>query len=185
MPPGKASRSPVRRLSARRLLRGEGEGNVHQPYLFFPLFAGDVGRPVGRQQRSEFVNRTPAAVTNFSTAGITLLLQNSGNVASDLVLIEFQLIYCTDPRHGALDGFTLNHAAESSFLASEATDTLDFVAAGAAVVKRINFGQPPVSHLANLYFRARVSTLWDTAVPPTAWSFGREPWVTEAYYRVP
>ena len=154
--------------------------------VFLPLFPGDVGQANSsvRLSKTEFQARQPLCVTDFDELGITLEIANSGQVISDVVTLEYEVVFCTAASHGALDGFTTSHASEeqSDLLAKYLS--MDVVDPGSSVRHRLVFPQIGFSNLKNVYFRARVSTLWTPSVPPDQWDFASDPSVTEAHYRV-
>jgi hypothetical protein len=163
---------------------GGGEGpDKGSPFVFFKLYETDVGHIAGRTVQKNFQIRTPSCV-DMSLTEVVLLISNSGLVISDLVVLEYQFVYCVDAKHGPTDGFTISHAGEAIRKPFEDYFSLDVVPAGGSVTKHI-----PVptwtGKLANLYFRVRASTIWSPKVPMDKWDFANEPSVTEAHLRIP
>ncbi len=153
-------------------------------YVYFPLYAGDVGAPSARAGKQEFVSRRPRCISAFDKTGLTIEIANSGQTASDAVSLAYQIVFCTLPSHGPQDGFKVDHAGETNSAAMDKYLNVDFVDPGSSVFRRIDFPDPGFGGLANIYFRARVSTLWSPSVPVDQWSFEDDPAVTEAHCRL-
>ena len=165
-------------------IKGDGDnGDVGSAYVYLPLYEGDAGSPKSRTGKVEFTTRRPKCASDFSTDGISLLIANSGLVPSDLVMIEYQLVYCTYSGHQAGDGFTISHAGEIVSAPFDSYLSIDYVPAKSAILKRIQFKPQPYP-LANLYFRARVSTIWSPDMPMDKWDFAKDPAVTEVHLRL-
>lgn len=165
----------------------ENEGDVGSPYIFLPLYDGDRGsrNEVDRINRTEFINRRPFCASDFSVEGITLLISNSGLVPSDLIMIDYQVVYCTAPQHQATDGFTISHAFDQPRDPLDSYQTIDFVPPNGSISKRIKFVDLsfPIP-LANVYFRAKVSTVWHPITPIDEWNFAKDVTVIEAHLRL-
>ncbi|MBD1362856.1 hypothetical protein IDJ77_03455 [Mucilaginibacter sp. ZT4R22] len=167
---------------------GGENGEVGNPYLFLPLYDGDIGVRYDRTTKSEFITRKPFAVSDFTQNGLNLTIANSGLVPSDLVMIEYQIVYCTAPGHNAQDGFIPGqsytiHAGEVTSNEIDSYQTIDFVPAKNTVIKQIKF--PNIGYgVYNMYFRAKVSTVWHKSVPMEEWDFATDVTVIEAHLRV-
>lgn len=153
--------------------------------VYLPLYVGDVGdaSPTVRASKGEFLNRRPSCITDFDERGVTLWIANSGQIISDVVTLEYQVVFCTAASHGPLDGFTISHASEEHSDELAKFLTMDVIEPSAAVPRRLDFPQLGFSNLKNVYFRARVSTLWSPSVPVELWDFATDPMVTEAHFR--
>jgi hypothetical protein len=152
--------------------------------VFLKLYEQDLGGDDGgREGRSEYLDRSPACVSEFTQEGLTLEISNAGHVASDLVGIEYQLVFCTYAGHTAQEGFTVSHTQEEESSDLDKLTSADFVLPRQSIFKRILFPPCP-DQLANIYFRARVSTIWARPVPRTDWNFASESSVTEAHLRI-
>lgn len=153
-------------------------------WVFLQLYDGDVGSPVGRTTHPRYMTRTPKCIAQFTRNEIAIDVSNSGTVMSDLVIVEYEIIYCSLKTHGVADGFTAVHAGEFS------PDPLDKLATAASIPAgesvRMLLKVPPISGnwLQNLYFRARVCTLWAANPPKSDWDFATDPRVTEGFLRI-
>lgn len=163
------------------------EGEPPGPYVFLPLFADDVGSRFGRDARVEYTSRKPACVDWSSPEELFLRVGNSGGVISDLICIEYDIVYCTASVHGPADGFTVSHAAEQASDPLEKYTTLNYVPPRGTIQIRIAipapFGNEFVG-VSNLYFRARATTIWASGLPRAQWDFLADPAVTEAVLRL-
>ena len=169
----------------------DGEnGEVGSPYLFLPLYDGDKGNRYSRINRVEFISRKPFGVKNFTPNGLSLIVGNSGLVPSDLIMIEYQIVYCTSSLHNTQDGFiagqsTTIHAGEIISNEMDSYQTIDFVPAQGTILKDIRF--PSVNYLEyvyNMFFRAKISTVWHQSIPMKDWNFANDVTVVEAHLRV-
>lgn len=169
---------------------GGENGEIGSPYLYLPLYDGDNGKRDDRINKPEFINRKPYAISNFTTKGLRLTIANSGLVPSDLVMIEYQIVYCTAIGHNAQDGFIPGqvatiHAGEETSNEIDSYQTIDFVPPKGVIFKDIKF--PPKNYLpyiSNIYFRAKVSTVWHESIPMELWDFANDVTVVEAHLRV-
>ena len=161
-------------------------GGIVNAYVYLRLHSRDTGAEFGpaRTDRPEFVNRKPHCVSDFTRQGLTLEISNAGEVASDVVGIDYQVIFCTYSGHTATEGFTVDHAAEVQGTALEKLASSDFVPPKSLIFKRIEFPAFPYGGVANIYFRARVSTIWTTPVPKSQWDFRYDVALTEAHLRI-
>ena len=134
-----------------------------------------------REQLHDFVHRTPFSV-DWQSNGVQIKITNTGLVASDLIKIEHQFIYCTYSNHQVDQGFSLNHAAEFDSNSRDSRTFLQFVPAGGEISVDVAYPIAPssIANLKNLYFRARVSTLWEPIVAMNNWSFRNEKNVIES-----
>ncbi|WP_250522933.1 MULTISPECIES: hypothetical protein [unclassified Caballeronia] len=151
---------------------------VASPYLIFPVTQGDVGVAASRVGSREFQQREPVGV-RADVEKLLLTVVNLGQVASDLVKIDYQFVICVDRTHQVNEGFTREHADEVSGHVN-AFDNIfvDYVAPRGSLVVPVDIPKLP-TNIANLYFHARVSTIWSRAVPPTAWNFKDDVTVVE------
>lgn len=170
---------------------GGENGEVGSPYLYLPLYDGDTGKRHDRTTKSEFINRKPFAVNNFTQNGLKLTIANSGLVPSDLIMIEYQVVYCTAQGHAPQDGFVLGqpvtiHAGEETSNEIDSYQTIDFVPAQKAIIKEIKFQQTPyyINWVYNIYFRAKISTIWSESVEMKDWDFANDVTVVEAHLRL-
>lgn len=158
-----------------------GEGS-HEAFVFLRLHEQDVGHLHDRVGRTEFVTRKPKCVS-IQDGVLFLELFNIGNMASDLITVDYQLIYCTLPSHGVTDAFTGLHAQEIESTSIDRIASASYVEAHGFAHVRINLPPPPLG-LANIYFRARASTLWDAPSDMNTWDFATDLKVTEFHLRV-
>jgi len=152
-------------------------------YVFIPLFDGDVGKATLRGGRAEFVDRTPKGVA-LSPSQVRVTVSNSGVVASDLITLDWRVRFCTYSGHLPTEGFTVDHAGEAGSVADDFT-RLEFLEGGRSFDFVIDLPAPPPG-LANVYFQARVSTIWSEKVSPDEWAsrFETDPQITEAHISV-
>jgi len=170
----------------------QGENPIGCPHIYLPLYVGDKGVAdiVDRQSRNEYIIKKPFAVQDFTPTGLSLIVTNSGLVPSDLIMIEYQVVYCTSNGHGILDGFivgqtTTIHAGEQISNEVEEYQTIDFIPHNDSKKKAINFA--PIEYIDsvyNIYFRAKVSTVWHKNIPMKDWNFANDVTVVEAHLRV-
>jgi hypothetical protein len=162
------------------------EHPLSHPFLLLQVNRTEGSNITNRTALPEFSKREPVCVewrnidNPSDSSSISLIVTNLGNFASDAVRIHYQFVYCTYSGHAKDQGFTIDHAFEAK--SDERSFFVDFVPA----VRNRTFLIPyPVAiadfvGLKNLYFRARVSTLWDVRVPIENWNFATDPKVTEA-----
>ena len=163
---------------------GEGEGSV-DAFPYFMVYPGDVGKLAGRTATPQFQQRRPACVTQFSTSRIVLNVSNAGLVMSDLVTLSYQIIFCTASGHRLADAWTAIHADEVESTQEEEYQSISAIPPQGAIGYGIEFDNIGMSsYLCNIYFRARVQTLWEPDLPISQWDFATDPRVTEAYLRV-
>lgn len=161
-------------------MRDEGEQEI-VAHVYIPLYEADTGRTYGRSHRSEFLNRTPVGVSLTKERAVVTVV-NSGPVASDLITLEWRVRFCTFDPHLPTEGFTIAHAKEVVSDPFGDYFNIEFLEGGESKSFGIEFPEYP-SDLANVYFQARVSTLWTGAVKPDLWAgiFATDPGVTEAH----
>ncbi|MGD9738196.1 MAG: hypothetical protein AB7O56_02565 [Bauldia sp.] len=161
-------------------------GPLLTDYVYLRLYEADNGAPdaSGRSQRPEFASRKPGCIRNFDATGTDLEIVNTGSVITELVLIEHQVIFCTLASHGPMEGFDTDHAGEFASMQQDAFASVDTIPPRGSVLKRIQFPEWNGQQLANIYFRARVSTLWSPDMPVEQWDFAADPTVTEYHLRV-
>jgi hypothetical protein len=154
------------------------------PYLLLPLTVDDDGKTGSRIQKPEYINLVPYCVS-WQDSSVFLTIKNIGQVASDLIKVEYQLVFCVDRGHGVAEGFTRSHAGEIAGNTRDDQRLINFVPAAGS----INISLPipvlaaPFGGFANLYFRARVSTLWSRPKPTSDWDFATDVSVVEATNR--
>lgn len=169
---------------------GGENGDVGSPYLYLPLYDGDNGKKYDRTSKVEFINRKPLAISNFTPNSLRLNIANSGLVPSDLVMIEYQIVYCTANLHGSQNGFipgqaTTIHAGDLTSNEVDSYLTIDFVPAQGAIFKDIKFASVYyIDEVFNIYFRAKVSTVWHESIPMKDWDFANDVTVVEAHLRL-
>ena len=169
---------------------GGENGEIGSPYLYLPLYNGDIGKRYDRTNRNEFIKRKPLAVSNFTENGLRLTIANSGLVPSDLVMIEYQIVYCTADGHRDEDGFVLGqpttiHYDEETSKEIDSFMTIDFVPAQNVIIKEIKFlPMRDIEWVYNIYFRAKVSTVWHETVEMKDWDFANDVTVVEAHLRL-
>jgi hypothetical protein len=162
------------------------ERPLPQPFLLLQVNKSEGSNISGRQSLPEFAKREPICVewrnvVNPTDIGsISLVVTNLGQFASDAVRIHYQFVYCTYSAHSRDQGFTIDHAFEAK--SDERSFFVDFVPASRSRIFLVPYpiAVASFSGLKNLYFRARVSTLWDVRVPIGKWNFATDPKVTEA-----
>ncbi len=155
------------------------------PQLLFKIFAGDVGNSQERVASVEYRDRRPVCVAwdqSFPPRWLDLTISNIGDIASDLVKVDYQLVYCVAKNHGLAEGFVQNHAGEVSGSTSDDYEMISFVQGRDNLTLRIDFGAPS-DFIVNLYFRARLSTIWTTPLPKADWDFASDWRVVEATKR--
>ncbi|RYG89262.1 MAG: hypothetical protein EON59_01665 [Alphaproteobacteria bacterium] len=159
------------------------------PFLFIPLFENDRGDPALRVDHPNIAGRTPLGV-KWEPGKVLFTIANSGLVASDLIRVDYEIRLCTFPGHGPADGFVVDHAGEAMGSTKADVGRIDFVPAGASrplppiTVVATEAGGAWPDWLANIYVRARVSSLFSPDVPVTRWDFAVDPAVTEATLRL-
>lgn len=153
-------------------------------HVYLRLYDDDIGDRWGRSRYPEFVERRPKCVAEFSETGVTLEISNSGKTISDAVSIEYKLIFCSASSHGIRDGFNRKHAVEIDSNSVERFQKFTVVAPMDREPVKLKFPKfEGIELVRNIYFRARVSTLWSTSVAMEDWDFKNDPAVTEAYFR--
>lgn len=156
--------------------------DVGTPFVYFQLYDGDTGSLPGRDAKPEFINRNPSCA-DLTPYSATLLIANSGDVASDLVIVEYKVVFCTYEGHLPQQGFSSSHAGEVESSSEEEIMNVAFVPAGGSHRVTLNFPPFPVPELLkNVYLQARVSTLWTDT--PIVWDFATDPRVTEVHVPV-
>lgn len=176
----------VTTMSDEAYIEDPAEDRRSSPYLLFPLTKRDDGKMVDRTGVAEYVRRQPWCV-NWADDHLTLTITNLGYVASDLVQVAYQFRVCVDPLHLVDEGFVQPHAGEVANNTTENGGFLNFVPAAqgrkpGSISLIIAFPELP-GNLANLYFRAKVTTLWSEPTPPATWSFATDCTVVEATKR--
>lgn len=151
------------------------------PYIYLSLYDGDRGEVTGRDAHAEYRTRAPRCVAWEDGAAI-LTITNSGEVASELVRVDFEFVFCTFSGHRLDEGFTVDHLAEFSASTIQDLLSVNFVPPRDSITLRIEHPQSPVG-IANLFFRAYVSTLWSEPLDPAQWVFRDNPAATEATRR--
>lgn len=151
-------------------------------FLILELTELDQGDLSGRDKKSEYLQRKPHCV-EWSADSLSLTITNLGKVASDLVKIEYELVFCTANQHGPNDGFNTQHAGEISSSTKDDNSFLDFIPARGKQTLTFPI-ELPSTQIINLYFRARVSTLWSGRKPPNEWDILTDAAVTEAWTRL-
>lgn len=162
------------------------ENPLPQPFLLLQVNIGESSDIAKRHTLPEFAKREPVCLewrnvfNPADTSSISLIVTNLGQVASDAVRIQYQFVYCTYRDHARDKGFTIDHAFEAK--SDEKSFFVDFVPASSSRVFLIPYPIATASfpELKNLYFRARVSTLWEAKVPIENWNFATDLKVTEA-----
>lgn len=157
-------------------------------FLYIPLFDGDPGDPQYREGRPELANRTPAGV-RWDGNSITLTVANGGDIASDLIRVDFEFRLCSLAAHGPADGFTVNHAGEQHGSTRNDVTQIGYVPPRSSVqidlvVPYLDRDTFPPAWLTNIYFRARVCSIMTAPSPTDLWSYADDPAVTEATLRL-
>lgn len=155
---------------------------LSSPFLILELTKLDQGDLSDRHKKPEYLRRKPHCVV-WNPGSVSLTITNLGKVASDLVKIEYELIFCTANQHGPTDGFNIQHAGEISGSTKDDNSFLDFVPPQGKRMLTIAI-EPNSTRIINLYFRARVSTLWSGKKPSTEWDILKDAAVTEAWIRL-
>jgi hypothetical protein len=159
----------------------DNEG-AHEAFVLLRLHEQDVGHLHDRVGRPEYISRKPKCV-EVQNGVLSLELFNIGNMASDLITVDYQLIYCTLPSHGVADAFFSSHAQEVQSTSLDRIATASYVEPHGSAFVNIVLPPPPPG-LANIYFRARASTLWDAPSDMNSWDFAADRKVTEFHLRV-
>lgn len=159
-----------------------GEDGEVWPFVYLKLYGHDLGSLTDRTKTTEFKARKPSCV-KLSPKGAELEITNSGEVASDLVIVEWRAVFCTLSSHKADQGFTVSHYDETLSDPFDELINVDFIPAQSSKTVSINFPDAPLG-LQNVYFQARVSLLWSPSVPMDEWDFATDITVTEAHYKV-
>lgn len=159
-----------------------GSSPASNAYLYFRINQQDVGDPkANRASMAEYINRRPmSAIWNIEQKTLQLVVSNGGATASDLIRVDYEVRYCTDPSHQANQGFSTVHANEQQGSTSSAMDTLDFVPAGDVAFVRVPLKALSALH-SRIYVRARVVGMFAPATKPETWNFATDPAVIEAW----
>lgn len=145
---------------------------IANPFLILKLHQSDRGNRISQpiNNHPNFLGRSPYCV-DWSKIGenvLTLTISNLGLVASDLIKVNYQFVYCIESTHRIDEGFIHNHFDEVTDRPS-GFQLFSFLAPKADLKYSI-----PISNLSplirNLYFRARVSTLWEKPIKPADWN---------------
>lgn len=164
----------------------DNDGSNIEPFVFFQLALDDNGSTYGRTRRPEFISRTPWCVRwAHDLSSVKIIVSNAGYTASDLVVVDYQIIFCVFKDHGPQDGFTVTHAGETADNQFEKVISAAVVPALGTTEMEIDLSEYSVSNLVNIYLRARVSTLFSEDLPYDQWDFASDITVTEAHIRVP
>lgn len=163
------------------------ENPLSHPFLLLQVNQQEGSNVSNRASLQEYKNREPVCVKwrnvvdSADTKSISLIVTNLAQFASDAVRIQYQFVYCTSPGHSKDQGFTVDHTLEVKSPADRSF-FVEFVPAAKSRPFLIPYPIAPLTFvgLKNLYFRARVSTLWDARVPIDKWAFATDPKVTEA-----
>lgn len=168
---------------------GEGDAGdpvndpLANPFLMLAVTEYDDGnRPV--DWTSEYKERKPSSV-RWTPNEIHLTISNVGQVASDIIRVDYQLVYCTYAGHKADEGFTQSHAQDINGSSRSKFQYLSYVSAGGSLIYVVPYSteqyeQPGWQMLRRIYFRARVTTLWAPYKEPATWDFKNDPAVVEA-----
>lgn len=159
-------------------------GDFGAAFVYFRLYQNDVGSLANRTSAPEFLDRKPYCVRQGDRSSVILEIANAGHAMSDIVMLEYRIIFCTWDVHGPQDGFSTSHAGELQSSTLDEYLSLDAVPPLGAVTKHVPFPSWNGPGLANVYFQARVSTLWEPNVPMTQWDFATDPAVTEWHLRI-
>ncbi len=182
------------RASKAKIFDGDGDigpfptdpGNhpASQPYLYFPIIPSDDGNPhAARTAMPGFAGRKPVSVEwKLAQNTAALHIHNGGSTASDLIRVDYEIVYCTLASHQPDQGFAVNHAGESQGSTSEDLLTTDYVLPGRSVI--LNVKLSPFLGVKNIYIRARVSTLFSPRVDKANWNWATDPKVVEAWTAV-
>lgn len=159
---------------------GDNDNGGVWPFVYFKLYEFDTGSLIDRVKTSQFILRNPSCVRELTKEGATIEVSNAGQVASDLILVEWRVVFCTLKDHLPHEGFSVSHFAETQSDPADDLENIDFIAANSFKTISVNFPEAP-SNLQNIYFQARVSLLWDPDVPMAEWDFATDIRVTEAH----
>lgn len=166
-------------------LEPDGDNSVPDAWVYLKLYADDVGSLNGRTTKPEYTSRKPYCISNATTSSLWLEVSNAGILMSDLVVVEYEIIYCSFAGHGPADGFATTHAGEISSDPIDNIATAVSIPPGESIKWEIRIPDPgAAAWLENLYFRARVATLWGQKLPKDRWDFATDPRVTEFHLDV-
>lgn len=157
------------------------EANDGSAFVYLPVIENELFRRTIRRDLAEYQTRNPYCV-DLRVDGATIRIANAGMTASDLVVLDYKVVFCTAPEHGPIDGFTVDHAGEQRPLEIEKAATAAVVLPGSVIDQIITW--EPADWAENIYLRARVSTLWSEDVPIEAWNPAEDLFVTEAYLKL-
>lgn len=163
----------------------QDDGDLGTAFVYFQLTETDDGSIADRTNQKNFQDRTPWCA-RISLDGVSLVITNSGDVASDLVIIDYRVVFCTLETHGPADGFTADHTQEARSDSLTRFENVTYVPPR-GISAPINIPFPPFpapKWLKNVYFQARVSTLWTETIPMDEWEFATDRCVTEIHLRI-
>jgi len=167
------------------LVIGDDDETNIEPFIYFQIAPNDDGRLPGRTGTPEFIQRTPSCVRwSPNLDSVTITVTNAGYTASDLVVVDYQIIFCIFAPHGPQDGFTVSHAGEVADNQFDKVVNAAVVPALGATELHIDLTEYSFGNLVNIYLRARVSTFASEDLPYDQWDFAHDITVTEAHIRV-
>lgn len=159
------------------------EGGDGAPFVFLEMAPDELYLRTDRAQTVEYSQRRPVCVPRFDPDGASILISNAGQTASDLVVLDYQVVLCSQSLHRADEGFTNPHSGEINSQPIDRYVTAAMVPPGETIEQDISW--PAAGWARNIYLRVRVSTLWTPTVDPSLWDPVRDLCVTEAYLEVP
>ena len=134
---------------------GNVDGDPSGAFIFLQMAASEIVQYIERSTTPEFRARTPKCVSDFDADGATVTVTDAGESASDLVLLDYKVVFCVDPTHQADQGFSISHAAEIKS-STDAYDTANVILPRSSRPFRLAWVAPP--GVVNIYLRR--SELW-------------------------
>lgn len=154
----------------------------YNPWLVCQYNSYDEGDATFRGNSTEFLTRKPICVRPLGNF-IEITVNNLGDVGSDLVFLDYRLIYCADPTHRPEEGFSRSHFTEIDSPPFDTMLSATAVSARSPVIFRIPFIPPVGIRIANVYLRAKARYLFgENRTTAEEWNPIAEPSVIEAHF---
>ncbi|MFN9358507.1 MAG: hypothetical protein ACK58T_35300 [Phycisphaerae bacterium] len=168
------------------------EGPPVGPFVYLQMSDQDLFHPPlppgGHAVRSansiEYASRKPRCVRPNGRVSVTISISNAGRTASDLVWLDYKIIFCTYLPHLPQQGFDRQHAENMAASEIDKAATINFVPAGKTIPHEIVLPANLNHEVCNIYLRARVSTIWTPRTDSLTWDPLSDFAVTEAHWSV-